>query len=231
MRSSKNLLIACSILMAMFALSVSAQQKPKPPENPLVGNWQSEEGIKVQIRENGTLTINGEEFAYKVKKAVITIVGEEGAAAMPFVLDGDTLTVEFEGREIVYERVKAGAKNTAAKTNTGEGIIQAFVGKWCYLASMTGNNSYSSSRCFILNANGTYTYSSESSTSGAYGGTNSQSSDSGRWTATRTTLTAYSNTNGKIVYPIELRNHPKNGDPMIIVDGDAYITSYQKPSW
>lgn len=88
-----------------------------------------------------------------------------------------------------------------------------------------------SSRCFILNANGTYEYSAESSTSGAAGSTAGQSYDSGRWTATTTTLTAYSNSQGKTVYPIELRNHPKTGDPMIVVDGDAYVTAYQKRPW
>ncbi|CAN5568206.1 hypothetical protein BH18ACI3_BH18ACI3_19430 [soil metagenome] len=36
---------------------------------------------------------------------------------------------------------------------------------------------------------------------------------------------------GKVVHPIEFRNHPKTGDPMIVVDGDAYVTAYQKRPW
>lgn len=223
----KNLKIVVLILAA--ALAAAAQEKAKP--NPLVGNWFCvDEGTKVEIRANGTLTIDGTEYAYKVKNSVINVVGEEGAMAIPYQLEGDTLTVDVEGKEMVYTRVKPGKNGPVARAS-GEGVMQELVGKWCYMSSLTGSNSYMSSRCFVLYANGTYEYSAESSTSGAAGSTAGQSYDSGRWTATQTTLTAHSNSQGKIVYPIELRNHPKTGDPMIVVDGDAYVTAYQKRPW
>jgi len=215
-------------------LSVTAQKKDEP-KNPLVGNWIcQDDGTKVEIRANGTLTIDGTEYTYKLKTSVINVIGDDGAMAFPFVLDGDTLTVEVDGREMVYKRAKAGVKapvGAATSAARGEAVMQALVGKWCYLSSLTGSNSFMSSRCFVLNANGTYEYSAESSTSGANGSTAGQSYDTGRWTATATTLTAYSNSLGKVVYPIELRNHPKTGDPMIVVDGDAYVTAYQKRPW
>lgn len=230
-------LIAALIVAVAFVANTAAQEKEKP-KNPLVGHWVCEDdGTKVEIRANGTLTIDGTEYAYKVKNSVINVVGDDGAMAIPFQLEGDTLTVEVEGREMVYTRVKAG-KNSSGSGNgagsgagRGEGVMQALVGKWCYMSSLTGSNSYMSSRCFVLNADGTYEYSAESSTSGAAGSTAGQSYDSGRWSATTTTLTAYSNSQGKVVYPIELRNHPKTGDPMIVVDGDAYVTAYQKRPW
>jgi hypothetical protein len=129
--------------------------------------------------------------------------------------------------------MKAGAGSLGGSRDTGsaEGIVPQFVGKWCYMSSLSGTNSYMSSRCFMLYENGTYEYSGESSSSGAYGSTAGQSYDSGRWTATRSSLTAYSSKNGKTVYPIELRNHPKTGDPMIVVDGDAYVTATQRRPW
>ncbi len=224
------------VVTLVVALSIAAQEKAKPA-NPLVGSWYcAAEGTKVEIRPNGTLTIDGAEYAYKVKNSVINVVGEDGAMAIPFQLEGDKLTVDVDGKEMIYARVKPGKSATGVGSGPvtrapAEGVMQALVGKWCYLSSLTGSNSFMSSRCFVLNANGTYDYSSESSTSGAAGSTAGQSWDAGRWSATATSLTAFSNSGSKTVYPIELRNHPKTGDPMIVVDGDAYVTAYQKRPW
>ncbi len=226
--------LAIAMIVTLGFITAVSGQKKEEPKNPLVGKWLCEDdGTKVDIRANGTLTINDTEYAYKIKNSVINVVGEDGAMAIPFELEGDTLTVDVEGREMVYSRVKAGAKSggLGASPVRTDGAMQALVGKWCYMSNLTGSNSYMSSRCFVLNANGTYEYSAESSSGGAYGSTAGQSYDSGRWTATATTLTAHSNSQGKVVYPIELRNHPKTGDPMIVVDGDAYVTAYQKNPW
>lgn len=229
---------AVSLFAALFislsALAASAQT-PTPAKNLLVGSWKSDEAV-VEIRSNGTLTINDTEFAYKVKGTVITAMNEEqGVLRFPFSLDGDVLTVEYEGREIVYNRVKKGmgaigSENASAPARS-EGIIPEFVGKWCYLALRGGTSNYRAARCFTLNGDGTYEYNSEVSSSGSAGSSVGSNYDTGRWTATRTTLTAYSRSQGKIVYPIELRNHPKTGDPMIVVDGDPYVTFGQKRPW
>lgn len=222
----------CLIPLASAAFAQTAAANPKTL---LLGRWKSDEAV-IEFRSNGSITINDEEYIYKVKNSVITVSNLEGSMAFPYSLDGDTLIVDFQGREIVYRRLKAGSDKAVigkgGNSGTGVGgIVPEFVGKWCYLANLTGSNSYRSSRCFTLYANGTYEYSGETSSSGAYGSSVGQSYDTGRWAATRTTLTAVSNKNGTITYPIELRNHPKNGDPMIVVDGDAYVTQTQRPSW
>lgn len=229
----KRLLITVLVAAAasVFVNAQTARGTAKP-KNPLVGFWLCEaDGTKVEIRDNGSLTINGEEHIYKIKDSVINVTGEEGSMAIPFVLDRDTLTVEVEGREMVYGRMKGSTAKATGKVSGSSDVTQQLVGKWCYLSNLTGSNSRMSNRCFVLNANGTYEYSSETSSSGANGGSASQEYDSGRWSATATTLTANSNNNGQAVYPMELRNHPKTGDPMIVVDGDAYVTAYQKRPW
>ena len=78
---------------------------------------------------------------------------------------------------------------------------------------------------------GTYEYYGEASNSNIYGGSNSQSRDYGRWSATTTSLTARSNSGKTTTYTLERRNHPKTGDPMLMVDGDAFVTYYQKRPW
>ncbi len=217
--------------LAVFAIGAAAQTSGQAAKDPLIGSWKSDEAT-VEFRANGTVVINGDEYGYRVKKGVIQVFSDEGSMAFPYELNGDTMVVEVEGREVVYRRQKGDASGTASgPARGGEGVLQALVGKWCYMSSLTGSNSYMSSRCFVLHPDGRYEYSAESSTSGSYGSTAGQSYDSGRWTATRTSITAYSDRSGKTVYPIELRNHPKTGDAMIVLDGDAYVTAYQRPPW
>jgi len=218
------------ILTVGYALAQKNQTRNTNSQtNALVGRWVSDEAT-VEIRSDGTLTINGEEFSYKVKNSVITVYGDDGTIQFPFELDGDTMTVSVEDREVVYTREKN--KNATTKQNQTRGASPPeLVGKWCYMSNLTGSNSRMSNRCFTLYANGTYEYYSETSSSGSNGSSASQESDSGRWSATATSLTAYSKSNGTITYSLEKRNHPKTGDPMLVVDGDAYVTAYQKESW
>jgi len=112
------------------------------------------------------------------------------------------------------------------------GIPQELVGKWCYQANVTAvGGGRQSDICFTLKADGTYDYYGEASNSNVYGGSNSQSWDYGRWSATATTLTARSTSGKTTTYTLEKRNHPKTGDAMLMVDGDAFVTFYQRPSW
>ena len=67
----------------------------------------------------------------------------------------------------------------------------------------------------------------------AYGGGmwGSQSGDAGRWTASKESITAISDSGQTNRYRMELRNHPKNNDPMICLEGDCYVSYYQKSPW
>lgn len=45
-------------------------------------------------------------------------------------------------------------------------------------------------------------------------------------------LTAHSRSGKVASYALEKRNHPKNKrDPMICLDGQCYVTFYNKPAW
>ena len=88
-----------------------------------------------------------------------------------------------------------------------------------------------SDECFTLYPNGTYEYARETSSSNPLGGSASQAADSGTWSATETTITAHSRSQGTNVYPLEKRNHPKTGDPMLCLDGRCFVTYTQRPAW
>ena len=125
------------------------------------------------------------------------------------------------------ERVDSG---TVAQS--GGSRPQELVGKWCYMANVNASDGgRQSNRCFTLYPDGRYQYYSETSSSGEYGSTASQESDSGTWSATQDTITANSQTGGSQTFRLEKLNHPKTNDPMLVLDGEAYVTYGQKPPW
>ena len=118
------------------------------------------------------------------------------------------------------------------RTNNSGGVQPELVGKWCYLANVQANDGgRMSERCFVLSADGRYQYHSETSSSNPYGSSSSEENDSGRWSATETTITAQSNNGQTYNYSLEKRNHPKTGDPMLVVDGEAFVTYTQRQPW
>lgn len=206
----------------------------KQSKGGIVGHWQSDEAT-VEIRGNGTLTINGEQYAYKASDSAITISSDEGSMSLPYQLSGDKMIVNVQGRRVVYTRIAgSGGVNSGLETNNRSGgVLPELVGKWCYIASVnpSSGNMRTSERCFTLHANGTYEYYGENYTSGGGGAYSSATSDSGRWSATATSITSYSNRNGTTTFRLEKRNHPKNNEPMLILDGEAFVTFYKKQPW
>ena len=201
----------------------------------LAGRWQSS-AIALEIFEDGRLTINGEQFNYRVDGRHVVLSNNEGSIRVEFQLDRDTLTTNYQGERTVYRRVRGGSSSGGSASSTGsesDGANPAeLAGKWCYMSNVTATGGgRMSNTCFTLYPNGTYEYYSETSSSNPYGGTASQSSDAGTWSVSGSTLIANSNSRGRVVYTLEKRNHPKTGDPMLMVDGDAFVTATQRRPW
>lgn len=225
------------------------------PGGSLIGSWQS--GVEtLEFRPDGTMLISGAAATYQVSGTTIVVSSPNGTLTFPFVLaSGDELVVTVDGVPVSYLRrgaapqsegmaaqsfgaapaaAPSGAAPTGASAPAGppQGIAAALVGKWCYMSNVYANDGgRASETCFVLNPDGSYQYHSESSSSGQYGGTASQSDDSGTWQATDTTLTAHSRTGQTYTYQYQRQNHPKNNDPMLVFDGKAFVTYYQKPPW
>jgi len=204
------------------------------PRNPLVGRWLSDEDT-VDIRDDGTLYLSGMKMSYKVEGDRITVTTDRGEMVFPFRMNSDDkFTVTIEGQERVYDRQKDGPGGGGGlRVSEGAGANpRELAGKWCYMANVSGQGGgRMSNRCFTLREDGTYEYYAESSSSGPVASAASQESDSGTWTATATTITSHSSKTGTKTYKLERRNHPKNGDPMLVLDGDAYVTATKRPSW
>jgi hypothetical protein len=206
------------------------QQEPKAKEQGIVGRWQSSEAT-VQINDDGTLNLNGDTYRYAVKGNNITLANNEGALTFSFKLSGDTLQVLVDGRLVTYKRLTGSASvenmGGASAKNPRE-----LVGKWCYMSNVNASGGgRMSNSCFTLYENGNYEYYSETSSSGPVASSASQESDSGTWSVSGGTLTAHSRARGTLTFSLQKRNHPKTGDPMIVLDGDAFVTYSPRSPW
>lgn len=223
-----------SLLMVTLALLVhAALVMAQAPAAGVVGRWQSPDS-EVVIKADGTLTIDGTPFRYTIAGKVFTLIGSDGALPMPFELNGDQLSVLINGQVVTLQRRAAGAPANGPSAGQGQGQGQGgeLAGKWCYLSNVTASNGgRMSNECFTLYANGTYDYYNETSSSGSNGGSASQQRDSGTWALSGSSLAVNSRTQGRVAYALTKRNHPKNNDPMLCLDGRCFVTYGPKPPW
>jgi len=221
---------------------------PGAGSNGLIGTW-SAQNEEITFTADGKMIYNGTPLSFTQQAEKIQVQTPNGIIVFQYTLNENYLTLKSDGLNAMYTRKAAGAAQaqsgmqTPAAGNVGEGVIDpSLVGKWAYVG--TANNlsgSFSNEEYVTLKADGTYEYYSE--TSGTASGTNmygnqtyaggvaSQSSDRGTWRVKGNTIIANSVKTGIKVYQLEKRNHPKNGDPMIILDGTAYVTYFQKAPW
>lgn len=228
-------------------LGVQTQSKPKhavengqniPPvqaKNDLIGIWIGY-NERIEFKENGSCIYNGQALSYETNNSSLTLITTGGNVTFNYILTKDQLTLKADGKTLVYSREGSQVANTKEIGGTKR-IAQELVGKWCWTNVTTTNTGGSTSeKCIVLNADGTYTYNAERSmdtnTDAFYAGSTSQSNDFGTWTYDGTRI-YYTSQNGQGTgsYLLEKRNHPKNGDPMIVLDGETYVTYYQKNPW
>ncbi len=198
---------------------------PAPQSNAsIVGYWRNASGY-ARFNADGTGVMDGTPGRYEIRGNELALIGQQGQVALQFELRGDVLTLMANGKSIALNRVKEEA---------GDGSIRPeLVGKWCWISvTQAQKGGRQSSRCITLNVDGSYIYAGETDSYNPYGSATSQFSDAGSWTATETTLTARSRSGKTIVYQLEKRNHPQNrNDPMIVLNGDTFVTQYARQPW
>lgn len=121
------------------------------------------------------------------------------------------------------------AEKQDAKTVAG---ASEFAGRWQYFSSVSlSDGGRATDTMLLLREDGTYLYTSETSSSNPLGGSVSNTRDEGRWSVSGTRMTFRSVDGSSQSYTLEKRNHPKTGDPMIVLDGMAFVTYFQRPPW
>jgi hypothetical protein len=198
---------------------------PAAAPQSIVGAWRNAQ-INARFNADGTGTMNGENGRYITRGDQLTMMGAQGQVTIKYAVQGDQLTLTGPGGSAVLDRVKQEA---------GAGSIHMeLVGKWCWVSQVYANNggARQSNRCITLNGNGSYEYFGLTDSYNPYGGATSQRNESGAWTATETSLTTRSAGGRVTTYTLEKRNHPKNvRDPMIVLNGEPFVTFYNKPPW
>jgi hypothetical protein len=191
----------------------------------LTGSWRNDKGI-MRFNADGSGIALGEAFRYQTNGDTVTLISPQTNVSLQFEVSGDTLTLKSPTGQLLLTRVvESGAQ-------AGR-VQQDLTGKYCYVSNVYANNggARSSNQCFTLYADGRYEYYGETDSYNPNGGATSQSSDRGTWSATETTITAKSVSGRVTTYQLEKRNHPKTNDPMIVLDGQAFVTAYQKAPW
>ena len=229
------------LLSLTLACAFAAQANPA-----LTGSWNgSIQGAPVSITLDGKGggQVDGRPIRYQVKGTTLFVEDQGQIGIYYFEVQGNRLQVvggQLPG-PLTLTRGEARAPQAggtgAQQRGGGGGVMEALVGKWCKASSFTANagGGSQSSACFELRGNGTYVYGSERSASayggGMWGGTSGSSGDSGRWSATGQSITAHSSSGQVSTYQLERRNHPKNRDPMLCLDGECYVSYWRKAPW
>jgi hypothetical protein len=225
--------LTCLVVLGLGSIAEAARaQATNTPaaQTGLVGKWQGPEGV-VEINPNGSLTINGTLYRYTATNSTLTLIGYDGQVAMPFTLQGNTLSVVLNGVPVTLTRITA--TNPAGGAGAG-GSPMALVGKWCYFSNInsTTGGGRMTSECITLNGDGSFLFYQDTSDSNMYGSAATNGTTRGSWTATATTITATIPGQGSTTYALQKRNHPKNvSDPMICLDGRCYVTYGPRRPW
>src|SRR5688572_21394440 len=222
-----------ALLLCLFT-TVAFSQTDKEK---FVGRWVSLDAgyeMECDFKADGTGVVDGDHVKWSVKPGIILIEMEGERKPYNYTFNEKGFRVSGGDLEMPlnFKKVKASTAapsepQTSTTNASGKKLDQSLVGKWCYV-NVASNNSTSSQQCIIVNADGTYEYFAEASTSGSNGSTASQSSDAGTWWIEGSRVYYNSQNQGEGSYELVKRNHPKTGDPMIILDGTAYVTFFKK---
>jgi hypothetical protein len=219
------------------AVSPSGQA---PASNSIVGIW-SGNNETIEFTKAGKCVYQGQVYSYQAADGNVTLQTAQGNLMMGYAVSGNQLSLSVNGKTLNYSKNGAPVTGVAPSATTsgagGKQVAQDLVGKWCFVnVNNTNSGGSSTEQCITLKADGTYEYYGESArsvnTNGYSGGTSSQNSDRGTWSydGTRIYYTSAMGA-GSGSYLLEKRNHPRNNDPMIVLDGQSYVTFYQKAPW
>lgn len=125
------------------------------------------------------------------------------------------------------------AEGEAGGAGAVGGVAAELVGQWIWMSNVTANSGGSQTNTWIqLHADGRYQWHHDSVSSNPNGAAWGAEDETGTWSATGDAITFRPDRGGPYTQGLEKRNHPKNqNDPMIVLDGKAYVTATGRRPW
>lgn len=155
----------------------------------------------------------------------------EGTRASAIVAIG--LADRLDARQTEVDALLASmTKPAAAAPAAGSSVRPELAGQWMWITNFSANSGgRQTDTTLILRADGSFEYRYNHVSSNPFGASWGSERNSGTWTATEDSIT-FRDAGGARTCTLEKRNHPKNtGDPMIIVDGKAFVTATLRAPW
>ncbi len=122
----------------------------------------------------------------------------------------------------------------AATGPAGSAGGQELVGQWIWLSNFSATNGggSQSNTWITLQADGRYQWHHDSVSTNPNGAAWGSQDESGTWAVSGDTITFRPDGGAPYTQSLEKRNHPQNvRDPMIVLDGKAYVTASNRRPW
>lgn len=126
------------------------------------------------------------------------------------------------------------AKSVAPAAGGAGGVAEELVGQWIWMSNFSAANGggSQSNTWILLQGDGRYRWHHDSVSSNPNGAAWGSEDEAGTWSVAGDAITFRPDRGDPYTQALEKRNHPKNvNDPMIVLDGKAYVTASNRRPW
>lgn len=189
----------------------------------LVGEWDNPEASLILQEEGSFVAIFGQaplRGHWQLHNTQLTLTAEEETRRFTVRFTDSTLWLD----NIPFQPLK--------EDKPERWVPAKLSGTWgCFKDGPVYGGSYHIQRTLYLKSSGTYYFHSESHNSGAHGQASGASEEAGHWWVEGSLMWFEDHRGQTSSRRLDLQNHPGNSDPMIVLDGENYVSRERRPPW
>lgn len=166
------------------------------------------------------------------REAQLRAFGFMGTAGCALMAIGHTERLSQRAADV--EAMLGSLAKAKAAPGGADGVREELVGQWIWMSNFTANNGggLQTNTSLTLRADGSYVWHYDSVSTNPNGAAWGSQDETGSWSATAASMTFRPDRGEPYTQRLEKRNHPKNtSDPMIVLDGKAYVTATARRPW